>query len=396
MTPYILVGVFLWLVTILTVNHKSSRGWSLACLAVLIIFTGLRYEIGYDWLAYEKYFTWLNSSFSWDNYRSNQTVLPVEYLYFVLNVSIKSIGGSFELLLFVISAFNLIVLDRMAIRIDPSSRPFMWMLYLCLALIMVQFNIIRQSLASSFVILALLAACERKRSQTAAYGVAALGFHTSAAMFAPVFFYIHRDIKAKYIVAIMIIGALIFIVGNAFLSGALNAIGSILPGGISEKTDSYATGIAGGNVWGISPLAGVLIIFYTAILYILLRLKRDPYVNVAIMLTLTVLIAHVAFGQVPILWNRIMCVSLPWQLAILWKHFIRSFTPEVRPVAVGVGGLAALLVFALQLTREENVAFVPYHSLAQVWLFNDRGDGRLRSMYAVQQGQIEATQRANQ
>lgn len=91
-----------------------------------------------------------------------------------------------------------------------------------------------------------------------------------------------------------------------------------------------------------------------------------------------------------------MCVSLPWQLAVFWKYYIKRLSPEVRTLGVGFGGLAAIMVFSFQLTREENIAFVPYHSLAQVWLFGDEGDGRVRSMYAVQQGQIEAAQRASQ
>lgn len=396
MTPYILVGAFLWLVTLFTMRREENVGPSLLCLIVLILFTGLRYEIGYDWLAYEQYYIWARPSLSASAYADGQMVLPVEYLYFILNATFKKFGASFEALIFFISAFNLIIIDRMARVIAPSSRPFLWLMYFCLALIMVQFNILRQSIASSFVILFLLTACKKDYFRSVPLGLISLGFHTSTAMFAPILPFIHRPINKKYVIILLFISFAIFAVGNVFLAGALNAIGSILPGDISAKTDVYATGIAGGNVWGISPLAAVLIFFYIFILFKFMALPSNPYINVAILLTIAVLIAHVAFGQVPIIWNRVMCVSLPWQLAVLWKYYIKEFSADKRFIGVAGGGIAALGVFSFQLSQPENIAFVPYHSLTQVWLFDDNGDGRVRSMYAVQQGQIEASQRARQ
>jgi hypothetical protein len=396
MVPYILVGVFLWIVTLVAMGSQSHRSWSLLCLIVIMAFTALRYEIGYDWLAYEQYFNWVGSSFSFSNYILTQSVLPVEYLYFILNVAISNIGGDFQILLISVAVFNLIVIDRMAYFIDPSSRPFVWLMYFCLALIMVQFNIIRQGVASSFVIIALMLASRQRYLGTTIALLAAFGFHTSIALYLPIFPFIHKKVKLNYIILALIISLIIFILGNAFFASALSAVGSILPGGFSAKTDGYASGIAGGNVWGISPLAFALILFYCFILYVFIRAPRDANVNIAILLTVSVLVAHIAFGQVPIVWNRIMCVSLPWQLATLWRYYVQQFNPQTRFFGVAVGGFAAILVISFQLTRPENVAFVPYHSLAQVWLFNDKGDGRVRSMYAVQQGQLEASQRALQ
>lgn len=396
MIPYFLLGAALWIATLKSQNDKSVRATAAVCLAMMIFFTGLRYEIGYDWLAYEQYFLWLTPSLSWANYKQSQLVLPVEYLYFVFNVIVKSVGGSLELLLFIISAFNLIVIDRMAKAIDETSRPFVWLLYFCLALVMVQFNILRQSIASSFVIISLLCACRRKYILSPISFAIGLGFHTSIALFFPIFIFINRNIKLRYIIGVLVLSLAVLIAGHIFLANIFGSVGSLLPGGISDKTDLYASGIAGGNVWGISPLAAVLIMLYICMLYIFIRLPQDPYVNVAILLTTAVLIAHLAFGQIPIVWNRVMCVSLPWQLAVLWKHYVRKVEPRVRNVGLVVGGLVGLSVFSFQLTRPENIAFVPYHSLVQVWLFGDQGDGRLRSMYAVQQGQIEQSRAARQ
>lgn len=394
MAAYLLLGAILWIATIASNKVNKSMWIGTLCTVLILLFTGLRYEIGYDWLAYERYFLWLSPSFSFENYRVSQQILPVEYFYFLYNVAIKKIGGSTELLFFLISLFNIIVIDKMINVIDKNSKPFVWLMYFCLALIMVQFNILRQSVASSFVILSLLMFCDRKYLLSAGFFAIALGFHTSVAMFIPLYAFINRRIEARYIVVAIIFSALVFLIGNMFLTVILKTIGALLPGGISEKTDLYATGIQGGNVWSISPLAALLIVFYMAIITIFIKSERDPYVNVAILLTVAALIAHLAFGQVPIIWNRVMCVSLPWQLAVLWKCYISKLQPVIRQPSLFVGGIFAIAVFAFQLSRPENIAFVPYHSLIQVWLFNDEGDGRLRSMYAVQQGQIEQAKRA--
>lgn len=59
--------------------------------------------------------------------------------------------------------------------------------------------------------------------------------------------------------------------------------------------------------------------------------------------------------------------------------------------------LASVTMFAVSLamlyplvTRPENIAFVPYHNYLQYVLFDDPGDGRARSEYAIRAAQSAA------
>lgn len=388
MTPYLLTGAILWLLSMASRNVEQKTVYGIICLIVMVLFTGLRFEIGYDWLAYEKYFIYLEPNFSFDNYKSNQLILPVEYLYFLLNATIKYFGGNFELLLFIISAFNLLVIDRIAGKIDPTSRPFVWLVYFCLALIMVQFNILRQSIASSFILISLYFVCKNQFYRSFFFFILAVGFHSSTLMFAPVLLFSKYKMKDKYLYLLAPVLIIIMFFGQYFLADILSYVGGFLPGDISSKTELYSSSISSGNSYGISTVSIFLILLYTSMLAIFIKSDRNVYVNVAILLTLMILIAHTAFGRFPIFWNRIMCVSLPWQLATLWLCYLKNLSFTDRFFGLLVGGATMLTLMAYQLNRPENIAFVPYHSLVQVWLFNDLGDGRARSIYAVQEGQI--------
>jgi EpsG family len=389
MLPYILMIIALGLAFLIIEPHRPST-IPVLCLVLLILFVGLRYEIGVDWLAYERLFVFVPDNFSLSEYSLSGSALQTEFLFYALVVFVKSIGAPFEALLFVMAAFNVVVIDKMCRETAPNSQPFVWLAYFCLAVGTVQFNIVRQALASSFVILSLLYAVRgRPVGSVLALGLG-FGIHSSVLMFLPVLALVRFEPRRSVIFGVLGVSAALFVSGVFVGAALLNAVAAVLPGVIGSKAENYATAFNTGALFGISPLAMVLIFVYLYLLRVFLKAEQDGYIRTAIYLTLLVLFAHLALGTYPSFWNRVMCVSLPWQLAALWrlKYFERFDKLQQMPVKMGVVvALGSAMIF--QLSRAESKPFVPYHSLLQVWVTGDRGDGRQRAIETIREAELQ-------
>jgi hypothetical protein len=384
MLPYLAVAILLTIATLTTATDPRTS-IRYGCLALVIAFVGLRYQLGYDWLGYERLFDFVPSDFNFSQYEISRAILRTEPLFYALNVVVKSLGGTFETLLFVLALFNLIVIDRMCDRIMKGSQPFVWLVYFCAAMMAVQFNIIRQVAASSFVILSFLALMRGHYLRAAALFVVAPFIHVTVLMFLPVYaLYVFRP---NWLTIIAPAGAgVILLATGVFIGGdVISSVGSLLPEFIGSKADNYVWGFASGTALSsVSPLALVLVAIYCGMLIEFMRFRDDPPIRIAIYLTALALFAHTGLGAFPSVWNRIMCVSLPWQLACLWRTGIFQ-TMQTGPRAASLASIAVAGagVMAFQLSRPESVPFVPYRSIPQVWITGDQGDGRARALDTI-------------
>lgn len=390
MLPYLLVAMFLAAAT-LTTAHKASRWARFGCLGVMVVFIGLRYQLGYDWVAYERLFDFVPNNFDFSQYELVRgAALRTEPIFYAFIVTTKSLGGSFEVALFILATFNIFVIDRACQKIMPGSQPFVWLVYFCAALLAVQFNVIRQAAASSFVILSLLMLIERRYLLSALAFALAFLVHVSVLMILPVYGLFFLRPRWAYFFSAMGIG-IILLGSGIFIGGTvIGKVGSYLPEFIGSKTDNYIDELAtGGALSTVSPLAIVLATIYCAMLFEFMRFRDDPAIRIAIYLTLLVLFAHTGLAAFPSIWNRLMCVSLPWQLACLWRTgFFHVMPPGRRSAALVSIALFGSGVLSYELTRPESVPFMPYHSLIQVWAFGDEGDGRVKAEATIRDAEL--------
>jgi hypothetical protein len=277
------------------------------------------------------------------------------------------------------------VIDRMCDRIMKGSQPFVWLVYFCAAMMAVQFNIIRQAAASSFVILSLLAMMRGQYLRAAVLFAVAPFIHVTVLMFLPV--YALYAFRPRWIMIFIPVGlGLLLFASGVFIGGDLiTRVGSLLPEFIGSKADNYVWGFASGTALSsISPLAVVLVCVYCGMLVEFMRFRDDPPIRIAIYLTTLALFAHTALGAFPSVWNRILCVSMPWQLACLWRTGIfHTMKPGFRVATLTSIAVAGTGVLTFQLSRPESVPFVPYRSLAQVWVTGQEGDGRARALDTI-------------
>jgi hypothetical protein len=381
MAPYIAVSLVLTLVALLDVEYpRLEREFAAISLIVATGFAALRYQTGYDWLTYEAYF---------DSTADLETALyrgiphqdtPMEPLFYGLNMLIKSLGGSLVLVFAIAAIFNCGVIHAVTGRIS-DGRCLMWTLYFALAFPIAQLSIIRQSLAASFVLIALLLAAQGIIALAILVLLIGAGFHASTLIYLPIVFLPYLRPKPWSIILAAGFGICLLFADVRLLNPAIDLATLLLPQWLANKLSLYYQ-IEPPN---ISLGVAALILWHCGILGLMLKClseseRRCPYIGVAFWLTLWVLGAHIYLAGFPNLWNRVMCVALPWQVAALWRlDVIRRFTRAAKVALVAALGTAGLVGLVYTLQKPDSAPLVPYHSLVQLWLYGDPGDGRTRS-----------------
>lgn len=359
---------------------NARRGFGYTSLILAGTFAALRYETGYDWIAYEAYFLSsvdLETAF-YVGIPAQDVVM--EPLFEWLNILIKSVDGSFAVLLALVALFNCVTIHYVTARIT-DNQSFVWAIYFCLAYPIAQLSILRQALASSFILIALLLASNKNRIPAFLSTLVGIGFHVSAAIYLPLIGVANRRPHPMLIGAWLVLGCLLALGDIRLINVVVNIPVAIIPQWILEKLAVYYQHDPPQISWGAIALiawnCGVLGIFFRAPKF---DTEHDRFIRIGIWLTALVLTAHLHFAGFPNLWNRIMCVSLPWQLAALWSTGqVRALPSIAQSALVSILGAAALVGLAYTLAKPDSAPLVPYHSLLQVWLYGDEGAGRNRS-----------------
>jgi EpsG family len=380
MTAYLILAAILLLFALANVWAKSR--W-LGVSASLLVgsFTALRYQLGYDWVAYERLFQALPGTWSF-GFQPGFPQLQVEPLFLWLCIALKSLGGTVEVLFFGIAAFNVFVIHFVCQRIAPNSQPFVWLFYFCFAVVAVQMNIVRQALASSFVLLGLLCLVRSRPFFGTIPVLVGSGIQVSSAIFAPLWLIGSKRPNPMFVGILLAAGSLAIVTKIDILKVIIEYVKVISPDWLNykfafyEKTERSAVSLSA--VFFMIWNAALLVIFY-------LRRRSDPAVCIAAWLTLYMLAAHLFFSQYPTIWNRTLAVALPWQLATVYRmKLLETWSASVEFAGVATIGIIAIAGLAYQLGRPQYGPFVPYHSVIQARVFGDEGTGRARAEQAIE------------
>jgi hypothetical protein len=381
MEAYITVGLlllFLALIEVLKPHISGVTGF--IALILVTSLAALRHETGYDWFEYETFFD-QSVSFSKALESGIPTPdLPMEPLYVALNMSIKSFDGPFSLLVAISAIFSCGVVHLVTRQIS-SQQSTMWMVYFALAFLIVQMATIRQAIATAFLLVAFLCSVNKRTPLAWTSLVVAVGFHASAAMFAPFLILAAYRPSLNMIAAYLIPGILFVILGFHPINAVLDAMMPFVPEFISEKFRWYYVD----DAVTLSVAAIALTGFHLVCLGALVLCsesdeKNDRFLNIAIWLTLLVLGMHLYFSGAQVLWNRVMCVTLPWQICAVFRlRRVQSLWLPAKLTLVGLLGGLCIGALAYTLAKPESMRYIPYNSIVQVWLYDEPGDGRQRA-----------------
>lgn len=349
---------------------------------VLALFAGLRFETGFDWQTYEVIFGALNGHIT------DCDVLPrapsVEPFYAGINYAVNSAGGNLSWIFLGGALFNMAVLWWVASRISNAS-PVMWLVYFGVTFLAAQMAMERQSIASSFVLLGLVVATTRYWPASAVPVLAGMGFHASVGTFLPLVV-LSRFRPAWWLSAAIVgAGAIVAALGIDLFRAAASIVEMSGQGWLADKISLYARTEAAPISLGAIGLIGLHVLaLVTFHRFSNAEELRDPVITVAIWLTLGMLAAHLYLSALPVVWNRVMLVAIPWQVVSLFR--LRAI--QGVPTGWRLGLVAGLAVFSVGslayfLIKPEAAPFLPYNSTVAVALTGNVGDGEARADAAL-------------
>jgi len=389
MAVYLAVASILLLLALLEVGTR--RRWC-AAIALIIVtaFAALRYETGFDWISYKWIFEEAPTVVGFlrgEPLNPNSDLLVMEDTYLVLNSVVRSFTDNIIVLFSLISVFTILAIHQVTGKLS-RSQCLVWLVYFCLVFLAVQMSSIRSAISSSIVLIGLmLAARQHPVSGLMTIGIAT-AFHSVSAVFLPLPLLRNWRPSGKFVLLILTVGLVAFGLGLQPTDPLIDFISPYLPSAIAAKLISFYRGL---EPTPISMGTYVLILGQLSLLLVFYRSpsekdQRDPALIIAIWLTIAMVSAHLLLAGFPAVWNRLMYVALPWQIASMCRTdiFTRLSVAAKRFIVCGLGSvsIAGLVYF---LVSPASLPFIPYRSVVQVWLTGDPGDGEERSLqwYAI-------------
>ncbi|WP_397448109.1 EpsG family protein [Pseudomonas sp. NA-150] len=373
---YLIIGLLLWVASIPGLFLKQvsdSRILKLLLISVLIFWgvCSFRFETGFDWVVYEQYFDDVGKA---PFMRLPAGVVSMEPLFYLLNYVVALVGG-FQLLLFVVGTFNTYCVAKFFSEFEVDGS-FGLAFCFCWIFLPLQMGTIRQSIAISFVLLAMCYALSKESKKSIAFFVVAVGFQYSALLYAFVFF--ERVIKFLlekiwWFTSICVV---------FYLSGV--GLGQVVPllskvihiPFLSEKLAVYVDfGLSKRTLLGAGFLFLNCFILIAAKKYITEVGRRELMVIGAL---ICLVAAQALFFDFAIIWNRIQYLACFSQAAIIY-WIMMGFSEKHRvAIAMGVIPISSLALFLFVSSPSASI-FIPYQSYIQHAITGEPGDGRSRT-----------------
>lgn len=218
---YGMIGIFAWIFADLSVRRSSKHlNMFFGFLAILIpsLFAGLRYGIGTDYFNYQEGFIKINNPLISFN---------TEYLYYMINRIVGYLNLDFQLVLF-ITAFITTLFIYLALKeykniLNIGIGMFVYiMLYY-----QISFNAVQQIAAMAILLYSIQYIHKRKLIKFTLLMLIAMGFHSTAILFYPLYFlnFLYGTQKRK-VLKVLSFSVLILIMINfsSFLFPIVNSI----------------------------------------------------------------------------------------------------------------------------------------------------------------------------
>lgn len=224
MTIYILIFIFLILSCILdfSLSKQKKIGLSLICF-VLILFIGSRGESGTDSINYIEYFK--NSTDVLWNWRGVEPEY-LEYGFYYLSVVIKSIYDNVDFYFIIVSCITMLFLYKSVKRI--CIFPVLGIcVYYSRFLILRDMNQIRQALAITIILYALLFLIEQRKRISYLLIVISCLMHYSSVIIIPFLFVCKRKITLRKMLYLLLTCAILGILVESVFKAYLISISGV-------------------------------------------------------------------------------------------------------------------------------------------------------------------------
>ena len=376
---YLTIAVMLFFIDF--INHYSigviKKIFNYFSLFIFVIIAGTRFETGYDWRAYTGVYentpSLLEVLFLDKNALLHSEMEP---LFVFSNAVLKSFSNNVSLLFFMAAFFNGVIIYKVSLKLKTNPS-FIFSIYFCVAYLTGQMTLLRQSIASSLLLIAIVALIESKTSKAVILGIFGACFQVSILIFTPIILFKKYKPNILFFSSFLIICFIIlFFIDNVVLT-IMSSILFFTSGNIAIKLLEYIEIGQFASSTG-SWLYLLINLFLLRIAYIMginrswmIEFRIYFYITLFMIFGLTILAAQ------PIFWNRIQLVAVPLQGMLLFK-FSQTLTAPTKVFFLILIYVICIIIFLYSLSKDNMSPFLPYQSIIEHIYSNDRGDGAYR------------------
>lgn len=288
--------VVIGMITLAKLDRITMFFFSVLAFLLIIIFGGLRYNVGADWDSYERIFN--ESRFD------NIFETGIEPFFNLLIVAIKFFNLNYLFLVFTV--FTIATAIKFSFLFKYSNSFFAALLvYFPIQFMAYDINGIRQGLAIGIIFCSVDSLLKKKLWTFLAIVLVAMCFHYSAVIFFPFYFIANKKIASKYIhiiiVLSIVIGFLLQKIILSFLLPRLSGLESIF----AQKVFSYSGSeeFGQGISLGFSTVHRLLIFYLFFIFYDKIKLK-EGLKNILLNSYLISLLLYFLFSAIEIVASR--------------------------------------------------------------------------------------------
>lgn len=255
---------------------------NMACVVIFLLFFGFRGFVGQDWSNYYPVFSQLSSANIGDFFYSFDET-SFEPGFVLLLLCCKSIFDSYHFMVFIVVLINVFLLFRFLLK-NVSNIPLALIVFLCMGGLIMELNLLRNSISILIFLNTLKYIKERKPLPFFIWNLLGMTFHVSSILYLPLYFFFHKRCPKWLFLTLLILGNVVFLSGIKFVTPILIAIANNLGEVYVELVEAYTEGKYSDMQLTISigylerVLSGLLILCYYDKL-IELRKDNVMYIN---------------------------------------------------------------------------------------------------------------------
>lgn len=280
--PYILLELFLLIVFVFQITTKiedNTRKYiNYSVVLIYILFFGLRGFIGWDWYSYYPFYSKLSSGFVLN--KENQFDLG-----FVLYAKLlKNLFSEYWMFVLFNTCLDALLLYLFLVRyISQKYLSLGFALFLVFTGLQLQVDLLRNIKALFLFLYSLKYIEHRNPIKYFLLIIIAFYFHWSSLFFIPLYFFLHKKIPVKTVVAIYIVGYIIFLFQIEYFKPILLPITKLISPGVYSKTLIYLSKDVYSKPYGLTigfferSLMTLLVLFYYS--QLTQRVKSILFVN---------------------------------------------------------------------------------------------------------------------
>ncbi|MGL4347432.1 MAG: EpsG family protein [Chitinophagaceae bacterium] len=213
------------------INTKYVR-W--AVIIGFLFFFGLRGHVYTDFINYYPYFQDLPTI--WDGFKFTDYVFDIGFEWY--SMIIKSIWDNYFFWVFINTLIDVLILNIIFKRYS-KYYVLSFILFILFQGIIIEFNFYRNVKAIMLFLLSLKYLEERKLTKYMILNLIGMSFHISSIIYLPLYFFLHKRFSIKLLIAIFVIGNIIFLFQIQYIEPIFQTLGNIFGGKIQEKIVIY-------------------------------------------------------------------------------------------------------------------------------------------------------------